>query len=105
MHAQAEAMNRHDAMLHALTSKMKSLQDLISGHPGLLVKILTPKSVQLDFPRFDGEDRETWCCCTEEFFEFYHTPAEHSISISYYHMDGHAVRWYQELLASKKLTN
>jgi len=39
MHAQAEAMNRHDAMLHALTSEMKSLQDLISGHPGLIVKI------------------------------------------------------------------
>jgi len=38
-HAQAEATNRHDAMLHALTSEMKSLQDLISGHPGLIVKI------------------------------------------------------------------
>jgi len=39
MHAQAEATNRHDAMLHTLTFEMKSLQDLISGHPGLIVKI------------------------------------------------------------------
>ncbi len=39
MHAQAEATNRNDAMLHTLTFEMKSLQDLISGHPGLLVKI------------------------------------------------------------------
>jgi len=66
---------------------------------------LTPKSVRLDFPRFDGEDPETWCCCAEEFIELYRTPAEHCISISYYHMDGHAVRWYRELLASKKVTD
>jgi hypothetical protein len=39
MHAQAEATNRHDAMLHTLTFEMKSLQDLISGHPGRIVKI------------------------------------------------------------------
>jgi hypothetical protein len=39
MHAQADGTNRHDATLHALTFEMKSLQDLISGHPGLIVKI------------------------------------------------------------------
>jgi len=32
------------------------------------------KSFRLEFPRFDGDDPDTWCCQVEQFFDFYDTP-------------------------------
>jgi hypothetical protein len=61
---------------------------------------LKPKSVCLYFPRFDGEDAETWSCRAEQFFEYYHTPIDHRLSITSFHMDSHALVWFRELRAS-----
>jgi len=71
-----------------------------SSRSGLGDGLLKPKSVRLDFPRFDGEDPETWCCRAEQFFEYYSTPMEHRLSISSFHMDGKALVWFRELRAS-----
>jgi len=61
---------------------------------------LKPKTVRLDFPRFDGEGAETWCCRAEQFFEYYNTPIDHRLSITSFHMDGRALVWFRELRAS-----
>jgi hypothetical protein len=52
-----------------------------SSGSGLGDGLLKPKSVRLDFSRFDGEDPKTWCCRAEQFFEYYSTPMEHRLSI------------------------
>jgi hypothetical protein len=66
-------------------------------------RILKPKTVRLDFPCFDAEDAETWCCCAEQFFEYYSTPDEHRLPLSSFHMDGRALVWFQELGASNSI--
>jgi hypothetical protein len=47
-----------------------------------------PKTFRLEFPRFEGEDPETWCCRAKQFFEFYDTPYAQRLSISAFHTDG-----------------
>jgi hypothetical protein len=59
-----------------------------------------PKTVRLEFPRFDGEDPETWCCRAEQFFDHYSTPDTQRMLISSFHMEGRAMVWFQELKAS-----
>jgi hypothetical protein len=65
--------------------------------------LLKPKQARLDFPRFDGEDVETWCCPAEHFFEYYGTPDEHRLPLSSFHMDGRALVWFRELRASNSI--
>lgn len=66
--------------------------------------ILKPKLVRVDFPRFDGDDLETWCCRAKQFFELYNTPVEQRLSITSFHMDGRALVWFRELRASNLVT-
>jgi hypothetical protein len=65
---------------------------------------IKPKTVRLEFPRFDGDDPETWCCRAEQFFEMYSTPDTQRLSISAFHMDGKALVWFQELKVSNELS-
>jgi hypothetical protein len=44
--------------------------------------ILKPKSIRLDFPRFNGDDPKTCCCRVKQFFELYNTPAEQRLFIT-----------------------
>jgi hypothetical protein len=66
---------------------------------------LKPKTVRLEFPCFDGEDPETWCCRAEQFFEMYCTPDTQRLSICAFHMDGKALVWFQELKASNAISS
>ncbi|XP_062176260.1 uncharacterized protein LOC133881329 [Alnus glutinosa] len=123
--------NQEEMKLHAET-QFQRIQDMISGIPGCNTRgkeketipplptqplifgggegsgggegILKPKSVRLDFPRFDGDDPETWCCRAEQFFELYNTPAEQRLSITSFHMDGRALVWFREMRASNLVT-
>jgi hypothetical protein len=63
------------------------------------------KSIRLEFPRFDGEDPESWCCRATQFFEFYSTPDAQRLTISSFHMEGKALVWFQELRATKCVSN
>jgi hypothetical protein len=117
--------NQEEMKLHYET-QFQRIQDMISSIPGFNARgkekkmfpplvtqptleggetsgkeIMKPKSVRLDFPLFDGEDSETWCCRAEEFFVYYNIPAEQRLSISAFHMVGEANLWFRELRASK----
>jgi hypothetical protein len=63
-----------------------------------------PKTVRLEFPRFDGDNPETWCCRAEQFFEMYCTPDAQCLSISAFHMDGKDLVWFQELKAINEVS-
>jgi hypothetical protein len=65
---------------------------------------LKPKSFWLEFPRFEVEDPETWCCRAKQFFDFYGTPDSQRLSIFAFHMDSTALVWFQELKASNTVT-
>jgi hypothetical protein len=73
------------------------------GGPSGSEGFLKPKSVRLDFPRFDGDDAETWCCRAEQFFDYYNTPDDHRLSLSSFHMDGRALIWFRELRSSNSI--
>jgi hypothetical protein len=66
---------------------------------------IKPKPFRLEFPRFDGDDPETWCCRAEQFFDFYETPDAQRLSISAFHMDSKALVWFQELKASNTVSS
>jgi len=55
---------------------------------------LQTRSMKFDFPRFDGEDPETWSCRAGQFFDYYWTPDRQRQSISSFHMEGKALSWF-----------
>jgi len=63
------------------------------------------RTICLEFPRFDGEDPETWCYQAAQFFNFYGTSDAQRLSISSFHMEGKALMWFKELKANKCVSN
>jgi hypothetical protein len=59
------------------------------------------QTVRLEFPTFNGEDPEKWCCCAAQYFDFYGTRDAQRLSISSYHMDSEARVWFQEFNATQ----
>jgi hypothetical protein len=58
----------------------------------------TPRTVKLDFPRFNGaEDPTSWICRAEQFFRFHETPIEDHVALASFHLEGEAQLWYQLL--------
>jgi len=60
--------------------------------------------VNLEFPRFDGEDSETWSCRAEQFYDYYDTPDKQKLFASFY-MEGKALIWFQELKSTRGLSS
>jgi hypothetical protein len=60
--------------------------------------------MKFEFPRFDGDDPETWNCRVGQFFDYYGMPDRQRLSISSFHMEGKALIWFQELKASRGLS-
>ena len=53
-----------------------------------------PKSLRLEFLRYDGVDDPTvWLCRAEQYFEFQGTAAEEKVRLAFYHMEGDAHIW------------
>jgi hypothetical protein len=63
------------------------------------------RPVKLDFPRFDGEDPETWSCRAMQFFYYYATPDRQRLSIASFYMEGKTLIWFQELKLTGGLSN
>jgi hypothetical protein len=58
----------------------------------------TPRTLKLDFPRFNGaEDPTSWICRAEQFFRFHETPIEDHVALASFHLKGEAQLWYQLL--------
>jgi hypothetical protein len=58
------------------------------------------RSMKFDFPKFDGEEPETWCIRATQFFDHHGTPDQQRLSISAFHMEGRALIWFEELKAT-----
>jgi hypothetical protein len=63
---------------------------------------LKPKTIRWEFPRFDGEDPESWCCHAEQYFDYYNTLDPQRLSISSFHMEERAMAWFQEFKATNR---
>jgi hypothetical protein len=61
------------------------------------------RSMKFDFPKFEGEEPETWCIRATQFFDHHGTPDQQRLSISAFHMEGRALIWFEELKASGAL--
>jgi hypothetical protein len=61
------------------------------------------RSMKFDFPKFEGEEPETWCIRATQFFDHHGTPDQQRLSISTFHMEGRALIWFEELKASGAL--
>jgi hypothetical protein len=62
-----------------------------------------PKSLQLDFPRFDSKDPYGWCYKATQFFEYYAMADQQKFNLATFHMEGKALIWFQELPSTNKL--
>lgn len=56
-----------------------------------------PRSVRLDFPRFDGEDPARWLYKAHQSFSYYNTQPNQKLMLAAYHMEGKALIWFQDL--------
>jgi hypothetical protein len=64
-----------------------------------------PRSLKLDFPRFDGEDPDGWCYKATQFFEYYAMANQQKFNLAAFHMEGKALIWFQELRSTNKLNS
>lgn len=63
------------------------------------------RSVQLEFPRFDGEDPTNWLYRANQFFAFNQTTPQHKIFMASFHMEGKALIWFREVVKSRATTS
>ncbi|KAI9165992.1 hypothetical protein LWI28_024310 [Acer negundo] len=64
-----------------------------------------PKTMKLDFPRFNGaEDPTSWWCRAEQFFQLHGTSIADYVSLTSFHLEGDAQLWYQLLKQEKERT-
>jgi hypothetical protein len=61
---------------------------------------INPRSVNLDFPKFDGTDPTNWVLKAQQFFSFGQIPDNQRVPIAYFHMEGKALQWYNWLMES-----
>ncbi|KAF2314750.1 hypothetical protein GH714_033439 [Hevea brasiliensis] len=52
-------------------------------------------STKLEFPRFDGNDLETWLLKTEYNFEIMDVFPENKVKLTALHLEGKAILWHQ----------
>lgn len=58
---------------------------------------ILPRSVQLDFPLFDGDDTHGWLYEVKQFFAFHSTLPQHHLRLVSFHMTGKALVWFEVL--------
>jgi hypothetical protein len=59
----------------------------------------------LEFPTFNGEDPDSWCCRAEQFFEFYEIEERRKLRIMAFHMEGKALSWFTALRNTNNLSS
>ncbi|KAF2289731.1 hypothetical protein GH714_038384 [Hevea brasiliensis] len=60
-------------------------------------------STKLEFPRFDGNDLETWLLKTEYYFEVVNVLPESRVKVAALHLEGKAILWHQGYVKIKGL--
>ena len=63
------------------------------------------RSVQIDFPRFDGSDPSSWLYKASKFFYYHRTPYNQRLMLASIHIKGNALVWYQDMHMSGYLPN
>jgi hypothetical protein len=63
---------------------------------------IIPRSVRIDFPRFDGNDPTDWLYRVEQYVEFYNTSYRQLFRLIAIHMEGRALVWYQDICDSSQ---
>lgn len=60
------------------------------------INLLVPKTVKIDFPRFDGQsDHTIWLFKAEQFFQLHNIATNDRVSLASFHLEGDAHLWYQ----------
>lgn len=54
-----------------------------------------PFKLRLEQPKFDGDDPQAWVLKAEEYFDYYHIPADQRVRLASLMMSGAASSWYQ----------
>jgi hypothetical protein len=73
-------------------------EGVISGSSGSFIPStpegvgINPRSVNLDFPKFDGNDPTNWVLKAQQFFVYGQVPDNQRVPIAYFHMKGKALQ-------------
>lgn len=55
-----------------------------------------PKTVKIDFPRYEGKgDPTIWSSKSDQFFQLHGIPVQDQVALASFHLDGDAHLWYQ----------
>ncbi|XP_077250240.1 uncharacterized protein LOC143889774 [Tasmannia lanceolata] len=97
-----ELMENVDAKLNSLHQQGVGSERLNSHHSSpngrdtlTLTNPVSMRPMRLDVPKFDGTDAAGWIFKAEQFFAFHNTPNDQRLLISSFHMEGHALSWFQ----------
>ncbi|KAJ7949633.1 Ty3/gypsy retrotransposon protein [Quillaja saponaria] len=64
---------------------------------------LMKRAMQVEFPKFDGDNLRTWIFKSQEFFEVDQTPEEMKVQIAAMHFGEKASEWYQGFLEERDM--
>nr|DAD27430.1 TPA_asm: hypothetical protein HUJ06_028898 [Nelumbo nucifera] len=97
--AQERMMKEMQDMLAALTQRMEQSAVRSSGST---MGTSTSWLINLDFPRFDGnEDPASWIYRVEQFFEIQKIKENEKLPLAAYHLEGDVQLWYHLLKQEK----
>lgn len=81
----------------------QKLVDLTEGKPFVIMNEVTPwgRSTKLEFPKFSGEDLDSWLLWAECFFNVGGTALENSVKVVALHLEGKALQWHQGFIKTR----
>ncbi|KAL5549713.1 hypothetical protein UlMin_004944 [Ulmus minor] len=69
-----------------------------SPKPGGSLNNFIPKTVKLDFPKYEGrEDPTKWICKVEKYFTLHDIAESDKVTLASFYLDGDADLWFQIL--------
>jgi hypothetical protein len=80
-------------------SRLHNFDDMHAGQEQNMEDFsgMNPRSVRIDFPRFDGNEPAEWLYRVEKYVEFYNTSYRQLLRLVSIHMEGKALMWYQDV--------
>ncbi|XP_038678483.1 uncharacterized protein LOC119979936 [Tripterygium wilfordii] len=60
---------------------------------------------RIDFPRFSGEDLETWIYKSQQYFDYYQVPITKQVTTAKFYLEGKALVWFREVEQTGQITS
>lgn len=100
---QIHIIEKLDDLMHCITtlentSPPTTSPSSSSAMPAPPTHLTNPPKMELDVPRFDGENPSGWVFKIMQFFEYHSTPESECLTIASFYMEGPVLAWFQWMM-------